>query len=446
MQTELVAWSLAGALSPRRSQPLIAKGRAATMNHPHVVIIGAGFAGLNAALGLASAPVEVTVIDSRNHHLFQPLLYQVATAGLSPAQIAMPIRRVLAAQKNATVMMETVRSVDKAARTVTAGERKIGFDYLIVATGARHAYFGHDEWEKFAPGLKSIADATEIRARILTAFERAEAAPNANMRSEMLTFVVVGGGPTGVEMAGAIAELARKALVNDFRNIDPSTARIVLVEAGPRILPTFPDSLSAAARHQLEMLGVEVLTGTAVTDCGPAGVTLAGNVELHSHCVLWGAGVMASPAATWLDARSDRAGRVVVGPDLTLPGHPEIFVVGDTAEVPGPGGKPVPGVAPAAKQMGQHVARTIVNRLKGRDTPDFRYRDFGSLSTIGRKAAVADFGRVRLTGFVAWLMWGLVHLWFLVGFRNRIIVFLDWAWAYATFERGARLITGRPTD
>jgi len=412
---------------------------------PHVVIIGAGFAGLNAALGLARTPVSVTVIDSRNHHLFQPLLYQVATAGLSPAQIAMPTRRVLAHQKNATVLMETVQAIDTTAKTVTTCTRTLTYDFLIVGTGARHAYFGHDDWERHAPGLKTIADATEIRARILTAFEKAEVAPTEEERRRYLTFVVIGGGPTGVELAGAMVELARKALIDDFRNIDPSTSRIVLAEAGPRILPTFPEKLSVAARNQLDALGVEVLTGVAVTDIGEYGVMLAGGTKLESRCVVWGAGVLASPAASWLGAAADHAGRVIVNADLSLPGHSEVFVIGDTAHVDGKSG-PVPGVAPAAKQMGRHVAATIADCLRGRRAKAFRYRDFGSLSTIGRRAAVANFGRFSLTGFPAWLMWGLVHLWFLVGFRNRIIVFLDWAWAYATFERGARLITGRRAD
>ncbi|GIL03110.1 MAG: NADH dehydrogenase [Alphaproteobacteria bacterium] len=443
MQAELVTRSLGRAPARRPASPAGHRAASAVARRPQVVIIGAGFAGLNAALGLAGAPVDVTVIDSRNHHLFQPLLYQVATAGLSPAQIAMPIRRVLARQKNATVLMETAQAIDPATRTVTTCTRTLGYDYLVVATGARHAYFGHDEWERHAPGLKTIADATDIRARILTAFEKAEVARTAEERMRYLTFVVIGGGPTGVEMAGAIAELARKALVNDFRTIDPSTARIVLVEAGPRILPAFAEPLSRAARRQLEGLGVEVMTGVAVTDCRQDGVTLAGGTVIGSHCVMWGAGVMASPAAAWLGARADRAGRVVVEADLSLPGHPDLFVIGDTAHVPDGKGGQVPGVAPAAKQMGRHVARAIAARLAGRPAPAFRYRDFGALSTIGRKAAVADFGRLRLTGFPAWLMWGLVHLWFLVGFRNRVIVFLDWAWAYATFERGARLITGR---
>jgi len=414
-----------------------------TAHRPHVVILGAGFGGLTAAMALRRADVDVTVIDRRNHHLFQPLLYQVATAGLSPAQIAIPIRRVLASQRNATVLMEKVQGIDKRARTVTTSTRTLAYDYLVVATGARHAYFGREEWAEHAPGLKSISDATEIRARVLTAFEKAEVRANPDDHKRFLTFVVVGGGATGVEMAGAIAELAKKALTNDFRNIDPSTARILLLEAGERVLPGFAPGLSQSAEAQLSRLGVEVRTRTAVTECSERGVTVSGGEAIPSACVIWAAGVMASPAAKWLGADADRAGRVVVSADLRLRDHPEIFVIGDTAHVLAADGKPVPGVAPAAKQMGQYVAGAIGGLLKGRQPDAFRYRDFGSLSTIGRKAAVAEMGRLKLTGFSAWLMWSLVHLWFLVGFRNRIIVFLDWAWSYATFERGARLITGR---
>jgi NADH dehydrogenase len=410
---------------------------------PHVVIVGAGFAGLNAAIGLRKAPVDVTVVDRRNYHLFQPLLYQVATAGLSPAQIAMPIRRILADQKNATVLMEKVEAIDSAEQVVVAGRSRIPYDYLVIATGARHAYFGHDDWEATAPGLKTIGDATEIRARILTAFEKAEAAEDPILRRKLLTFVVVGGGPTGVELAGAIAELARKAIVRDFRNIDSSTARVVLVEADRRLLAAFPEKLSRSARAQLESLGVEVRLGAAVTGCGDDGVALADGQLIGSACVLWAAGVMASNAAKWLKVEPDRAGRVIVNADLSVPGHPEIFVIGDTASVKGAEGRPVPGVAPAAKQMGRYVASLIRSRLAGTTVEFFRYADYGNLATIGRKSAVADLGRLHLRGFPAWLLWSFAHLWFLVGFRNRIAVFLDWAWAYATFDRSARLITGR---
>jgi len=416
---------------------------AATARRPRVVIIGAGFGGINAAIGLKRADVEVTVIDRRNYHLFQPLLYQVATAGLSPAQIAMPIRHILKRQKNATVLMDKVEDIDKEARVVVTAGRRIPYDYLVIATGARHAYFGRDDWEDLAPGLKTIGDATEIRARILTAFEKAEVSQDEALRSKLLTFVVVGAGPTGVELAGAIAELARKAIVKDFRHIDSSTARVVLVEAGPRVLASFPEELSASAKKQLEKLGVEVRLGHAVTQCDENGVVLADGHTIAAGCVLWAAGVQASRGAKWLKAEADRAGRVIVGSDLSVPGHPEIFVIGDTALVEGEDGKPVPGVAPAAKQMGKYVAGLIKARLAGKPAKPFRYADYGNLATIGRKAAVADFGWIRLSGFIAWLLWTFAHLWFLVGFRNRIVVFLDWAWAYVTFDRGARLITER---
>ena len=414
------------------------------MTHrPRVVIIGGGFGGINAASGLRRADVEVTVVDQRNYHLFQPLLYQVATAGLSPAQIAMPIRHILRGQRNATVLMEKVEDVDKQARIVITEGRRISYDFLVVATGAQHAYFGHDEWEGVAPALKTIGDATEIRARILTAFEKAEATDDAALRSRLLTFAVVGGGPTGVELAGAIVELARKAIMRDFRHIDSSTARVILIEAGARLLPTFPESLSASAKRQLERLGVEVRLGHAVVQCDSHGVMLADGEQIGSTCLLWAAGVKASPATNWLGAEADRAGRVIVNGDLSLPAHPEIFVLGDTALVKGEDGQQVPGVAPAAKQMGRYVAGVIQARLTGKPSKPFRYINYGNLATIGRSAAVADFGWMRLSGFPAWLLWTFAHLWFLVGFRNRIIVFLDWAWAYVTFDRGARLITER---
>jgi NADH dehydrogenase len=416
---------------------------AAPARRPQVVILGAGFGGLNAAQGLRGAPVDVTVVDRRNYHLFQPLLYQVATAGLSPAQIATPIRRVLARQKNATVLMDEVEGIDTAAKTVLTASRRLPYDYLIVATGARHAYFGHDEWEGVAPGLKTIGDATEIRGRILAAFEKAEVTEDPEFRQRLLTFVVVGGGPTGVELAGAIVELARHAIVRDFRNIDSSTARVVLVEADKRLLTAFPEKLSDSAKRQLEALGVEVRLGAAVTECDDNGVALSDGQRIPSACVLWAAGVMSSRAAKWLDVSSDRAGRVIVDEHLHVPGREGVFVIGDTALAKGEDGRPVPGVAPAAKQMGRYVARLIKARLAGETVPPFRYADYGNLATIGRKAAVADFGRVRLSGFLAWLLWCFAHLWFLVGFRNRIVVFLDWAWAYVTFDRSARLITER---
>jgi NADH dehydrogenase FAD-containing subunit len=409
---------------------------------PRIVIIGAGFGGLTAAAGFAKAQASVTVIDRRNYHLFQPLLYQVATAALSPADIATPIRAILRHQKNAEVLLAKVERIDKDRREVVLEGRRVPYDHLIVATGARHAYFGHDEWEHHAPGLKKIDDATELRRRILIAFEQAEIAMDEADRRRLLTFVVIGGGPTGVEMAGAIAELAKMALARDFRHIDPRQARIVLVEAGPRILPSFPPKLSAKAERALTRLGVEVRTGAAVTNCDAEGVQL-GEERIESACIVWGAGVAASPAAKWLGAEHDRAGRVMVGPDLTLPGHPEIFVIGDTALALGPDGKPLPGVAPVAKQQGAYVAKLIRARLEGRPEPKpFRYRNFGNLATIGRRAAVADFGWLRVSGRLAWVLWGLVHIYFLIGFRNRIAVLLDWLWAYITFQRGARLITG----
>jgi NADH dehydrogenase len=412
------------------------------MARPHIVIIGAGFGGLSAAHGLAGAPADVTVVDRRNYHLFQPLLYQVATAGLSPAQIASPIRAILRRADNVQVLLGRVTGVDKERRLVTLEDRTIGYDALVVATGARHAYFGHDEWESVAPGLKKIDDATAIRRRILTAFESAEATQDREARRRLLTFVVIGGGPTGVEMAGAIAELARVALRHDFRNIDPREARIVLVEAGSRVLPAFPESLSEAARRALDHLGVEVRLGTPVTQCDSEGVTI-GEDRLAAATIIWAAGVAASSAAHWLGADKDRVGRVMVGADLTLPGHPEIFCIGDTAHVADADDKPLPGLAPVAKQQGAYVARALRARLAGKPAPGpFRYRDFGTMATIGRRAAVADFGWLKLTGTLAWLMWGAVHISFLIGFRNRLIVMLDWIWSYLTFQSGARLITG----
>ncbi len=412
---------------------------------PRVVILGAGFGGLSAATGLRKAPVSITVIDRRNYHLFQPLLYQVATAALSPADIATPIRAILRHQKNAEVLLARVADIDKDRREVVLEDRRVPYDYLIVATGARHAYFGHDEWESFAPGLKKIDDATELRRRILLAFEQAEMAMDEATRHRLLTFVVVGGGPTGVEMAGSIAEVAKMALARDFRHIDPRQARILLIEAGPRILPSFPPRLSAKAERALRKLGVEVLTGVAVTGCDAEGVQL-GMERIESACIIWGAGVAASPAAKWLEAERDRAGRVIVGSDLTLPGYPEVFVIGDTAHALGADGKPLPGVAPVAKQQGYYAAKTIAAQMSGRPAPGpFRYRNLGNLATIGRKAAVADFGWLRVSGRLAWLLWGVVHIYYLIGFRNRLAVALDWVWAYLTFQRGARLITGPNT-
>jgi NADH:ubiquinone reductase (H+-translocating) len=415
---------------------------------PRVVIVGAGFGGLSAAIALRRAKVHVTLIDRRNYHLFQPLLYQVATAALSPADIAQPIRSILRHQRNATVLLGTVTGVDTATRDVLilgpdpSTDRRIPYDYLIVATGARHAYFGNDAWEPFAPGLKKIEDATDIRRRILLAFEEAENAAHAEQRAPMLCFVVVGGGPTGVELAGAIAELASMALAADFRHVDPRQTRVVLVEAGPRLLPAFPEALAAKAQRALERLGVEVRLGAPVTACDEGGVMVR-EERIAARTVLWAAGVAASPAAKWLGAERDRAGRAKVAADLSLPGHPEIFVIGDTALATDATGKALPGIAPAAKQAGRYAARVIRALVDGRKAPPpFRYHHLGNLATIGRKAAIADFGRLHLSGRIAWLLWGMVHIYFLIGFRNRLVVALDWLWAYLTFERGSRLITG----
>jgi NADH dehydrogenase len=406
-----------------------------------VVIVGAGFAGLSAAKALARAPVEVTIIDQHNYHLFQPLLYQVATAALSPADIAAPIRSILARQKNATVVLAEVSGIDLERHEVVAENKRIPYDFLILASGARHAYFGHDDWARYAPGLKTIDDATYLRRRILVAFEKAESETDPDVRRALLAFVVVGGGPTGVEMAGAIVELARKALKSDFRTIDPRSARIVLVEAASRLLTPFDPRLSETARKSLERLGVEVRLNAAVTDCAADGVAI-GDERIAAATIVWCAGVTASPAGLWLGAETDTAGRVTVAPDLSLPGHPDIFVIGDTALVRSDDGKPLTGIAPVAKQQGAYVAHLLIDRLNGRTRAAFRYRDFGILATIGRKYAVVQFGRIRLSGFLAWLLWCVAHIYFLIGFKNRIVVSLNWAWSYVTFQRGARLITG----
>jgi NADH:ubiquinone reductase (H+-translocating) len=407
---------------------------------PRVVIIGAGFGGLSATKQLARAPFDVTLVDRHNYHLFQPLLYQVATAGLSPGDIASPIRGILRRQRNAQVILAKVSGIDTARKEVVAEGRRIPFDHLIVATGAEHAYFGHD-WSSYAPGLKTIDDATYLRRRILLAFERAETEPDAEERRRLLNFVVVGGGPTGVEMAGAIAELAKRALASDFRSIDSRCARIILIEAGPRLLAPFAPSLSEAARRSLEHLGVEVRLETAVTDCDCSRVSL-GQERIETRTIMWAAGVKASPAAEWLGVSSDRAGRVQVQADLSVPGHPNIFVIGDAAAASGPDGKPLPGVAPVAKQEGWYVANLLMSRAKGKTLPAFRYRDFGSMATIGRKRAVAQVGACKLSGLVAWLLWSLAHVYFLIGFRNRLAVAMNWCWNYVTFQRGTRLITG----
>ncbi len=409
---------------------------------PRVVIVGGGFAGLSAARGLSGSAVDVVLIDRRNYHLFQPLLYQVATAGLSPAEIAAPIRAILSRQPNVTVLLGKVSGIDTQAREVVTDSGRVGYDYLVLATGARHAYFGRDDWAPFAPGLKKIEDATEIRRRVLLAFERAEATDDPNERRSLLTFVVIGGGPTGVEMAGAIAELARTALAADFRRIKPGTARVVLVEAGPRVLSTFPERLSRIANESLEDLGVTVMTGKPVETCDADGVVIAGT-RIPASTLVWAAGVAASPAAKWVGAAKDGAGRAVVEANLTIPGQTDIFAIGDTALVRDSDGKIVPGIAPAAKQQGVYAARAIAARIAGRQVPPpFRYRHQGSMATIGRKSAVADFGWMRLSGFPAWLLWGIAHVYFLIDFRSRFVVSLNWIWAYITFRRGARLITG----
>jgi NADH dehydrogenase len=406
-----------------------------------VVIVGAGFGGLTVAKALAKTPVDITVVDQRNHHLFQPLLYQVATAALSPADIALPIRTILNRQRNTSVVLAKVTGIDTSSPEVVAGNRRISFDYLVLATGAQHAYFGHDDWETFAKGIKTIDDATGLRRKILLAFERAEFETDPEERRSLLTFVIVGGGATGVEIAGAIAELARNALAADFRSIDPMHARIVLIEAGPRLLPVFEEHLSEAARRSLEQLGVEVRVSTAVTDCAEAGVSL-GDQSVGTRTIIWAAGVQASPAGQWLGAETDRAGRVRVASDLSVPGYPNIFVIGDTAHVLDMDGNPLPGVAPVAKQEGEYVAKLIRTQVAGRDLPPFRYRDPGSLATIGRKKAVVQFRRLRLSGYLAWWLWSVAHIYFLIGFRNRLIVALNWAWTYVSFQRGTRLITG----
>ena len=407
---------------------------------PRVVIIGAGFGGLSAVKQLARAPFDITVVDRHNYHLFQPLLYQVATAALSPGDIAAPIRGIVRRQQNVNVILAKVSGVDTARGEVLAEGRRIPFDDLIIATGAEHAYFGND-WAPYAPGLKTIDDATYLRRRILLAFERAETEPDADERRRLLNFVVVGGGPTGVEMAGAIAELAKRALASDFRSIDPRSARIILLEAGPRLLPAFNPALSEKARHSLDQLGVEVRLGSGVTDCDSASVSI-GRERIETRTIIWAAGVKSSPAAEWLEVESDRAGRVKVQGDLSVPGHPNIFVVGDAACAIGSDGNPLPGVAPVAKQQGQYVAKLLIARAQGRTLPPFRYRDFGSLATIGRKRAVAQLGAFRISGFVAWVLWSVAHIYFLIGFRNRLAVALHWLWNYITFQRGTRLITG----
>jgi NADH dehydrogenase len=412
----------------------------AQAQRPRVVIAGAGFGGLQAAKALAKVDVDVTLVDAYNHHCFQPLLYQVATAALSPADVAWPIRAILRAQKNVRVIMARVLAIDAPARRVHTSQIDLAYDYLILATGSTHSYFGHDDWAPFAPGLKHIADATEIRRRFQLAFERAEVAEDEAAQQRLLTFVIVGGGATGVEMAGAIAEVARRTLQHDFRRIDPRTSRIILIEAGPRLLPTFPAPLADYAARSLRGMGVEIALGRAVTGCDAEGVSLDGS-RIEAATVIWAAGVVASPAAEWIGAEPDRAGRIKVNADLTVPGRPEIFAVGDTASVVAGDGRPVPGIAPAAKQMGNYVAKVIAARVRERPAPPpFAYHHLGDLATIGRKSAVVKLGVFQITGFLGWLFWSAVHIYFLIGLRNRFVVALNWLWSYMTFQRGARLI------
>jgi NADH dehydrogenase len=406
---------------------------------PHVLILGGGFAGLWATRALASAPVRITLVDRTNHHLFQPLLYQVATAGLSAPDIAAPLRHILRKQKNATVLLAKVIAIDPDTKKIRLEKNEIAYDYLIVATGASHAYFGHDEWATHAPGLKTLEDAFAIRERILSAFEAAEREDDPALRAQWLNFVVVGGGPTGVELAGTLAEIARHTLPQEFRRCDPRAAQIHLLEAGPRVLAAMPETLSASARKQLERLGVIVHTGDAVTNIDADGVTLA-NTRIDSRTVLWAAGVAASSLGKQLGEPLDRAGRVKVQADLSLENHPEIFVVGDLASVMQANGQPVPGTAPAAKQMGAHVASMIRARLSNKPANAFNYRDYGNLATIGRMAAVVDLGKLKFSGLFAWWFWLVAHLFFLIGFRNRLVVLMDWAWSYWTYQRNARII------
>ncbi len=410
---------------------------------PHrVVIVGAGFGGLETTYRLAGAPVETTLIDRRNHHLFQPLLYQVATASLATSEIAWPIRYLLRDRHDVTTLFANASGVDAANKRVLLDDSgSIPYDTLVLATGARHAYFGHDEWEPFAPGLKTLEDATTLRRRILVAFERAERETDPQKRDALLTFVIIGAGPTGVEMAGTIADLAKDTLPKDFRHIDTRKARVVLIEAGNRVLAGFPDDLSAYALKSLQSLGVEVMFGAPVTDCSADGVVFGGN-KLAARTIIWAAGVRASRAAEWLNAPADRAFRLKVEPDLTVPGHPDIFAVGDTTTIAGPDGNPVPGIAPAAKQQGRYVADLIRARLAGGTLPPFRYKHAGSLAQIGKRLAVIDFGRgIKLRGALAWWIWGIAHIYFLIGLRNRLSVAMSWLWIHARDQRAARLIT-----
>jgi NADH dehydrogenase len=416
--------------------------RANEVERHRVVIVGAGFGGLWAVKCLKGTPVDITVIDQRNHHLFQPLLYQVATAALAPSEIAWPIRSMLHDRRDVTTILATVTGVDKAGRAVQLADgNRIAYDTLILATGARHGYFGHDEWEEFAPGLKTIEDATAIRGRILAAFEEAERETDPARQQALLTFAIVGAGPTGVELAGTIADLAHDTLPRDFRAVDTHRTKVLLVEAGPKVLNGYPDGLSSYARNALEKLGVDVCLGAPVTQIERGAITF-GDRRIEARTIVWAAGVRASPAADWLQAAADRNGRIVVEPDLSVPGHPEIFAIGDTVSVKAPDGSPVPGIAPAAKQEGAFVGETIRRRLTGKpEIGPFRYHHQGSLAQIGKRKAVIDFGRIKLRGAIAWWLWGIAHIYFLVGVRARLSVALNWLWIYARNQRAARLIT-----
>jgi NADH dehydrogenase len=406
-----------------------------------VVIVGAGFGGLECALRLKGAPVAITLVDRRNHHLFQPLLYQVATASLATSEIAWPIRYLLRDRPDVTTLFANVNGVDAANKRVLLEDGDtLPYDTLVLATGVRHAYFGHDEWEPFAPGLKTLEDATTLRRRILVAFERAERETDPEKRAALLTFAIIGAGPTGVELAGTIAELARDTLPPDFRNIDTHKTRVVLIEAGPRVLAGFPEDLSTYAQRSLEQIGVEVILGQPVTECSADGVVFGGK-PLQARTLIWAAGVRASRAAEWLQAPADRAGRLQVQPDLTVPDHPDIFAIGDTVAIADAKGNPVPGIAPAAKQQGRHVAATIKARLSGGTTSPFRYRHAGSLAQIGKRKAVIDFGVFKMRGTIAWWIWGIAHIYFLIGLRNRLSVAISWLWSHARDQRAARLIT-----
>jgi len=418
----------------------------AQVKRPRVVIVGGGFGGLEVARGLKDAPVDITLVDRQNHHCFQPLLYQVATAVLSPADIAWPIRGILRAQENARVLMAEVIGVDTTAKIVKTDEIELPYDYLVLATGATHSYFGHDEWERDAPGLKRITDATELRRRLLFAFEQAELTNDPVRQRALLTFVIVGAGPTGVEMAGAIAEVALQTLPPEFREVDPASARIILIEAGPRVLPAFPEEISAYTKASLERMGAEVMTSTRVTKCDKGGVDIEGG-RIDAHTIIWAAGVVASPAAKWVGAPSDNVGRAVVEPDLSIPGQPDIFVIGDTAAVFYDGGKLVPGIAPAAKQMGVYVASLIEKRLAGKTAPKpFAYKHQGDLATIGRRIAVVKMPspNIALKGIIGWLFWSLAHVYFLIGIRNRFVVAFTWLWQFITLQRSARIISQVP--